>query len=209
MLAQSIDCGVPDRRTAHACRSLTSAARLISTLGGRTAIAELTYTYMGTWGARQPFGGCPVTVLDGTAFAVPAPVSEVPPYYNTSDGVVGQASALAQPSRSQAGGIIPPPGSRRLVGGARYDAVHTGALSFAGQPTDLSLQPLANRLLGQAAAPAGRGQPRWPARDAGALRRPVGDRRQPTGHPAVRHRPDRTLPADDHGDGRDGAAAAP
>ena len=147
MLAQSIDCAVPDRRTAQACRSLTSAARLISTLGGPTAIAELTYTYMGTWAARQPFGGCPVTVLNGTAFAVPGPVSQVPRYYNPSDGVVGQASALAQPSRSQAGGIIPAPEFRRLLVGGSYDAVHTGVLSFAGQPTELSLQPLADRLL--------------------------------------------------------------
>jgi triacylglycerol lipase len=147
MLAQSIDCVVPDRRTAQACRSLTSAARLISSLGGPTAIAELTYTYMGTWAASQPFGGCPVTVLDGTAFVVPGPVSQIPRYYNPSDGVVGQASALAQASRSQAGGIIPAPGFRRVIFGGTYDAVHTGVLSFAGQPTELSLQPLADRLL--------------------------------------------------------------
>jgi triacylglycerol lipase len=147
MLARSVDCVVPDRRTAQACRSLTAAARLITSLGGPTAIAELTYTYMGTWGARQPFGGCPVTVLDGTAFSVPGPVSQVPRYYNPSDGVVGQASALAQPSRSQAGGLIPAPGFQRVIVGGTYDAVHTGILSFAGQPTELSLQPLADRLL--------------------------------------------------------------
>jgi len=60
---------------------------------------------------------------------------------------VGQASALAQPSRSQAGGLIPAPGFRRVIAGGSYDAVHTGVLSFAGQPTELSLQPLADRLL--------------------------------------------------------------
>jgi pimeloyl-ACP methyl ester carboxylesterase len=148
ILAESIDCGaVPDRRTRQACKSLSGAARLISDLGGPTAISELTYTYMGTWAARQPFGDCPVTVFDGIAFSVPGPVSQIPRYYNPSDGVVGQASALAQASRSQAGGLIPAPGFRQVIVGGTFDAVHTDVLSFAGQPTELSLPPLANRML--------------------------------------------------------------
>jgi triacylglycerol lipase len=111
MLAQSIDCVVPDRRTAQACRSLTSATRLISSLGGPTAIAELTYTYMVTWTASQPFGGCPVTVLDGTPFAVPGPVSQVPRYYTRPTAWWAKPAPLFSRRAARREGSSPPPGS--------------------------------------------------------------------------------------------------
>lgn len=142
-----VDCNVPDRRTKSTCKTVQGEDELLFALAGDTGIAELTSTFLTSWGAQQPFGDCPVTTLAGDAYSIPATSRQVPNYYNPSDGVVGFASAHAQASRNLAGAQIPAPGFRRLINGGTVDAVHISLLSINGLPSELSLQSLADRLL--------------------------------------------------------------
>ena len=149
-------CSVRDRRTAGVCRSIDADAALLQALGGPTAIAELSSTFMATWNRQQALGDCPVTTVAGIAFAAPVSGRQVPNYYNPGDGVVGQASALARDSQNLAGAPIEAPRFSRLVDAGSYDAVHTGVLLFGG-PTTLLVQPEIVQRLVEATARGGQG----------------------------------------------------
>ncbi|MQA75500.1 MAG: hypothetical protein GEU88_14360 [Solirubrobacterales bacterium] len=94
---------------------------------GEATIKELSHPFLAAWNPRQEIG-CPVTVIGGTAVDIPL-VPSLFDYYNPSDGIVGEASALAERSTSIALQPIPAPGFQ-AIGRQTFPVVHSGVLSF-------------------------------------------------------------------------------
>src|SRR5262249_19078088 len=91
------------------CLSLHKVVQLVIADLGPEATTELTGDSLTPWNREQRMGSCPVTGIAGTFFNFPLPPSVLPTYYNPSDGLVGQASALAQSSKTIWGTPIPAP----------------------------------------------------------------------------------------------------
>jgi len=137
-------CDFSNQIVEFVCNTFEDVLSVMSDELGPTAISELTNTYMTTWNPKQAIGSCAVTVIAGDHVNVPVIGSLLPYYYNRSDGVVGQASALAQGSTSLEFSPIPAPAFTTLVNGGTFDVVHSASLSFLSK----------NDLLNQAAITA-------------------------------------------------------
>lgn len=120
---------------------------------GPTAIEQLTSTFLAGWNPQQQLG-CPVAVMGGNWLSLPLFPLE---YYNASDGIVGQASALGQRATSIMLQPIPAPGFQP-VGSQLFPVVHSGSLTFLTpntllNQTDVSATAVAAVGAGAASAP--------------------------------------------------------
>jgi len=98
-----------------------------------------------------------VSVAAGTFVKVPVIGWLLPDYYNPSDGIVGQASALAEASTSLEGTPIPAPGIPHVIDLGSFPVVHTADLSFLGTTNTLTNDPaIAMAVLGAVKAGATR-----------------------------------------------------
>jgi hypothetical protein len=100
-------------------------------------VRELTSSFLEGWNPQQTIG-CPVSVVAGTFVNVPYIGSLLPLYYNPSDGIVGQASALGEASTSLDGQTIPGSGIPQITQIGSFPVVHTGSLSFLGTDNTLT-----------------------------------------------------------------------
>jgi triacylglycerol lipase len=117
--------GDPDEQAL--CEALLSVVNgLISELGP-TTVNELSSSFLESWNPQQTIG-CPVHVAAGTYVTIPVIGSLLPRYYNPSDGIVGQASALARASTSLDGATIPSPGIPDVVSMGSFPVVHSPVL---------------------------------------------------------------------------------
>ena len=94
-----LDCASPSNPILeYLCDGVQDVESIIADVLGPTALNELTSTFTSTWNSTQSIGACPVTTVAGTYVSVPYVGFLLPQYYNPSDTVVGQSSALATPS---------------------------------------------------------------------------------------------------------------
>jgi hypothetical protein len=107
---------------------------------GPTAVRELSSSFLAGWNPQQTIG-CPVSVAAGTFVDAPVIGWLLPRYYNPSDGIVGQASALAQASTSLEGTPIPSPGIPDVISMGTFPVIHTADLSFLGTTSTLTNDP--------------------------------------------------------------------
>ena len=115
---------------------LTIVNRLFADLGPST-ILQLTSSFLQGWNRQQTIG-CPVRVAAGTYVKLPHLGWLLPRYYNPSDGIVGQASALAEASVSLDGTKIPAPGISHVIQIGSFPVVHSSTLSFLGTTNTLT-----------------------------------------------------------------------
>jgi triacylglycerol lipase len=113
------------------CRAVLSIIKRLLNGLGPTTIRQLSSSFLAGWNAKQTIG-CPVAVGAGTFVSVPYIRFLLPRYYNPSDGIVGQASALGQASTSLDGTEIPGPGIAHLISLGRFPVVHSSILTFLG-----------------------------------------------------------------------------
>ena len=134
-----LDCSAPSNEILKLlCEGAQDVVQLISKELGPTAIDELTSSFMGTWNTTQTIGACPTTVIAGTYVQVPYIGSLLPFYYNPSDGVVGQSSALGTPSTSLDLQPIAAPDLPGRIDGGTFPVVHSAGLSFLTPDTLLN-----------------------------------------------------------------------
>ncbi|HEX3317960.1 MAG TPA: hypothetical protein VHR88_08080 [Solirubrobacteraceae bacterium] len=126
-----LDCSSPTNPYLRLlCEGVQQVEQLISKELGPIALQELTSTFMESWNTTQSIGACPTTVVAGTYVSVPYIGSLIPQYYNPSDGVVGQSSALGTPSTALDLQPIPAPDLPGLINGGTFPVVHSPSLSF-------------------------------------------------------------------------------
>jgi triacylglycerol lipase len=119
------------------CQALLSVIRRLVADLGPVTIRELSSSFLAGWNPQQTIG-CPVAVAAGTFVRVPVIGSLLPRYYNPSDGIVGQASALGQASMSLDGSVIPGPGIAHLISLGSFPVIHSSTLSFLGTDDTLT-----------------------------------------------------------------------
>jgi triacylglycerol lipase len=119
------------------CQALLSVIKRLLADLGPTTIRELSSSFLAGWNPQQTIG-CPVAVGAGTFVHVPYIGFLLPRYYNPSDGIVGQASALGQPSTSLDGTRIPGPGIAHLLSLGSFPVVHSSTLTFLGTDNTLT-----------------------------------------------------------------------
>ncbi|MFZ0385276.1 MAG: alpha/beta hydrolase [Solirubrobacteraceae bacterium] len=130
-------CDATDPTEQLVCQALLSVVQGLATDLGPTTLRELTSSFMEGWNPQQTIG-CPVSVAAGTFVNVPYIGSLLPRYYNPSDGIVGQASALGEASTSLDGQTIPGSGIPQILQSGSFPVVHTGSLSFLGTDNTLT-----------------------------------------------------------------------
>ena len=112
---------------------------------GPTTIEQLTHTYMEMWNPQQSIGACTVTTIAGTGFSVPLLDFT---YYNPSDGLVGEASALAHSALDLPSlHTIPAPNIPGLASGGTYPVVHTSSLEFISKKTLLNTPEISAKVV--------------------------------------------------------------
>ena len=152
-----LDCAAPSNTILRLlCSAVKDVTDLIAQELGPTALNELTSTFMGTWNTTQTIGGCPTTVIGGTYVQVPLIGSLLPFYYNPSDGVVGQSSALATASTGLNQQPIAAPDLPGLTAGGTFPVVHSESLSFI-TPDTLLNQASISAVVQNAVAAGGNG----------------------------------------------------
>ena len=125
---------------------------------GPEAVKELSSSFLDDWNRQQSIG-CPVTVVGGTYAALPSWIGWlVPEYYNPSDGIVGEASAVNVASFSVTGAAIPAAPLAMIAGGT-FPVVHTGELSFLGTANTLVNYPPITAVVLQSIGATGSGAP--------------------------------------------------
>lgn len=167
--AEQVGASVCDGPARPTCLGEQKLLDTVMTAAGPTAFGELSGTFLATWNPRQAIGGCPVTTLAGAHVALPG---TLPGYYDPSDGLVGQASALAQASRSLIGAPIVAPRFPNHVDGGAYDLVHDAGEGFLSPSNELNSPQVAQRFV-QAVQAAGPGGPDCGSAAAPPAARPV------------------------------------
>ena len=117
-------CEASDPTEQAVCQALLSVVQQLATELGPTTLRELTSSFLEGWNPQQTIG-CPVSVAAGTFVNVPYIGSLLPLYYNPSDGIVGQASALGEASTSLDGQTIPGPGIPQIIQIGSFPVVHS------------------------------------------------------------------------------------
>ncbi|HEX6655085.1 MAG TPA: hypothetical protein VF153_02625, partial [Candidatus Limnocylindria bacterium] len=141
------------------CLALQSIANQVINDLGELAVEELSSDYLTTWNPEQKIGACPVTGIAGTYFNLPLPPSQLPSYYNPSDGLVGQASALNQASTSIWGPAIPAAPIPNFASGGTFPVVHGSSFSWLTNATLLNTQAVSNAVLAALNGQPSGGQP--------------------------------------------------
>jgi hypothetical protein len=122
-------CNAGNEALQIACLALQSVVQFVVKDLGAETVEQLSSDYEITWNPEQRIGSCRVTGIAGTYFNFPIPESLLPNYYNPSDGLVGEGSALARASQSVYGTKIPAPGIPNFKEGGSFPVVH--GTSFA------------------------------------------------------------------------------
>ena len=117
------------------CAEIHAIANDVFTRLGETAFYELSSPFLMTWNPQQQIEGCPVTAIAGTAENDTKYFSGAGPYYNPSDGLVGEASALNEDATALDGSDIPPAPGLNIVSRLTFPDYHTASL---GSPDELS-----------------------------------------------------------------------
>jgi triacylglycerol lipase len=130
-------CNVSSPLERKLCQAVIALVDRIMADLGPTTIRQLSSSFLQGWNTRQTIG-CPVSVAAGTYLKVPEIGWLLPKYYNPSDGVVGQASALAQASTSLDLAPIPAPGIPHVVSLGTFPVIHSSTLSFLGTDDTLT-----------------------------------------------------------------------
>jgi hypothetical protein len=129
------------------CLALQKVVKLVIADLGPEATYQLSSDYLTTWNPEQRIRSCPVTGIAGTYFNFPLPPTVLPAYYNPSDGLVGQASALAQASKSIYGTPIPAPGIPNFQVGGSFPVVHGTSFSFLSDQNLLNQTAISNLIV--------------------------------------------------------------
>jgi triacylglycerol lipase len=139
-------CDFKDPAEQDLCQALITVARQIYSQLGPTAIEQLTHGFLEDWNPEQQIGACPVTTIAGTGVSLPL----IPfKFYNPSDGLVGENSALARAALALPGlETIPAPVIPGLRSGGTYPVVHAESLSFINPENLLNSQPISNAVAG-------------------------------------------------------------
>ena len=138
----------------YLCEGVQEIESIISSVLGPTALNELTSSFTSTWNTKQSIGGCPVTTVAGTYVQVPYVGFLLPQYYDPSDTVVGQSSALATPSTLIDFAPVVPPNIPNLIDGGTFPVVHSPSLSFI-TPDNLLNTPSVTAVVQNAVAAGG------------------------------------------------------
>ncbi len=126
------------------CLAFQKVVNLIVKDLGEATTEELTSDYMTTWNPEQRIRACQVTGIAGTYLNLPLPKSLLPAYYNPADGLVGEASALGQASKSITGESIPAPGIPNFTNGGEFPVVHGTAVSFLSKANLLNQKAISD-----------------------------------------------------------------
>ena len=128
------------------CDALIGVVDLILKQKGSLAARQLTNTYLTSWNRQQSIGSCPVTTIAGTYVDIPLFDFS---YYDPSDGLVGEASALAHRALDLATlRWIPAPGIPNLRSGGTFPVVHSESLSFISPNNELNQQVISDDVAG-------------------------------------------------------------
>ena len=150
-----LDCASPSNPILeYLCDGVQDVESIIADVLGPTALNELTSTFTSTWNSTQSIGACPVTTVAGTYVSVPYVGFLLPQYYNPSDTVVGQSSALATPSNLIDFSPVAPPNIPNLINGGTFPVVHSPSLSFI-TPDNLLNTPSITAVVQSAVAAGG------------------------------------------------------
>jgi triacylglycerol lipase len=140
-------CKAPNHVAQLVCLALQSTVQFVVNDLGELTVTELTNEYLRTWNPEQRIGSCPVTGIAGTYFDFPLPPSIFPAYYNPSDGLVGEASATAQASKSIFGTPIPAPGIPNFTNGGEFPVVHGTSFAFLTKKNLLNQPAISARVV--------------------------------------------------------------
>ncbi|MGA8218745.1 MAG: hypothetical protein WB771_09275 [Solirubrobacterales bacterium] len=136
---QGSTCDFADPLEQDLCNALIGVVDLILKDKGSVATRQLTNHYLTSWNRQQSIGSCPVTTIAGTYVDIPLFDFS---YYDPSDGLVGEASGLAERSLDVATlRWIPAPKIPNLNPGGTFPVVHSESLSFLS-PNNLLNQPV-------------------------------------------------------------------
>jgi triacylglycerol lipase len=144
---QNGNCDASNEVVQVVCEALQSIVNLVVKDLGPTTINELTSEYLMTWNPEQTMGACPAAGIAGTYFNLPIPPSLISAYYNPLDGLVGEASAHGEASKSISGTTIPAPGIPNYRDAGSFPVVHGFVFSFLTSANLLNQAPISNTVL--------------------------------------------------------------
>ena len=143
---QGTTCDFNDPIEQGLCDALTGVVDLILKQKGTLAARQLTNPYLTSWNRQQSIGACPVTTISGTYVDLPLLDFK---YYDPSDALVGEASALAHRSLDLATlRWIPAPRIPNLRSGGTFPVVHSESLSFISPNNLLNQQVISDDVAG-------------------------------------------------------------
>lgn len=140
-------CKAPNPIAQAVCLALQNVVGFVIKDLGPIPVHELSSDYLSTWNPEQRMGACPVTGVAGTYFNFPLPPSILSGYYNPSDGLVGQASALGQAAKSIYGNLIPAAGIPNFQVGGSFPVVHGSSFSFLSDQNLLNQTAISNLIV--------------------------------------------------------------
>lgn len=136
------------------CLAFRSSVEAIVDDLGQATTEELTNDYLATWNPKQRIGSCPVTGIAGTFVNLPyIPFT----YYDPSDGLVGEASALNRGADDIYLHEIPAAPIPNFHVGGTYPVVHGASMKLLSTHTLLNTQEISDKVneIVSAASPTG------------------------------------------------------
>ncbi len=128
------------------CDAMSIAIGVVVNKLGRLATKQLTSSFLTTWNPKQSIGRCPVSGIAGDHVGFSLPLGSLD-YYTPSDGLVGEASALAEAATDLGGHPIPAPGIPDFREAGVYDVVHGTAVKFLGKQNLLNTQAISDKVV--------------------------------------------------------------
>ena len=126
------------------CAAIRAVAKVVFDEIGETAVYQLSSPFLASWNQQQKIGSCPIATIAGTA-STEQVFSGASSYYNPSDGLVGEASALNQSATALDQSEIEAAPGLNVVSRITFPDFHTPAL---GKPDELTDPALAAAVLG-------------------------------------------------------------
>jgi hypothetical protein len=137
-------CNFSNRVEQAICDTMSVAIHVVVADLGPLATRELTGDFLATWNPQQTIGRCPVSGIAGDHVGFDLPLLD---YYTPSDGLVGEASALAEAATDINGDPIPAPEIPDFREAGIYDVVHGTAVSVLSKKNLLNTPAISAKVV--------------------------------------------------------------
>ncbi|MGB2852130.1 MAG: hypothetical protein WBC01_10735, partial [Solirubrobacterales bacterium] len=137
-------CNFSNRVEQAICDAMSVAIAIVVEDLGPLATKELTSGFLRTWNPQQTIGRCPVNGIAGDHVGFNLPFLD---YYTPSDGLVGEASALAEASTDISGYPIPAPEIPDFREAGIYDVVHGTSMRILSKKNLLNTPAISEKVV--------------------------------------------------------------